>query len=516
MLASIPRSTTWETLHTSRNEAAIVTLMTGLESSLDEVRHKCVKALVARPEESACRAVISGWDHYEEADLEFLRGKAQHFVECCTQMLSGGTLSEKRAALAAIADLDLGDAMSVLLELVVDPRHALSSQATKCLHSMCDRWGQLARDGKDVPSVRSRMLEKLHSQIVMFFEHKNTNIIDAWLSLAHWDDSAQRGLISDPRLDAYRSVLKRLSESDHPAILQLLGGYLGRTATPKRVLEIVTERVNPELAIEIARLHDASTLQGVLRHLKQLPPLACLRDVPDQELPFDVEKRLWLMLAASSDDLTPVLRGAVRLSRVGTSEARKAAAEVLHHVRETGLEMLVPELQAAAVGPEGQECLGSLIHEITDWLASPSVVLQKAARHFLREFTLDNLLEQVRHWPTQMCKAMAEIVKVVDTDVSDTLSRQLQSPAPKRRLAALQATQLLECADQVSDVLMPLMEDPRLEVRVRVIDLLSALGFEPLEEIIPELLNDASSDIQDAADRAVRRMRRTRKAVPKV
>ena len=97
----------------------------------------------------------------------------------------------------------------------------------------------------------------------------------------------------------------------------------------------------------------------------------------------------------------------------------------------------------------------------------------------------------------------------------DRLTRELQSPAPRRRLAALQVTQLLECADQVSQSLMPLLDDPRLEVRVRTIDLLGALGHEALEYLIPELLSDANTDIQDAANRALRRMKRARLKVAK-
>jgi HEAT repeat protein len=109
---------------------------------------------------------------------------------------------------------------------------------------------------------------------------------------------------------------------------------------------------------------------------------------------------------------------------------------------------------------------------------------------------------------------MASIVKLVEKDVTESLTRELQSPAPRRRLAALQATQLLGCADDVSQILLPLLNDPRLEVRVRTIDLLGALGHESLETLIPELLQDASTDIQDAANRAVRRIQRAKRVTP--
>ncbi len=508
----VPGSATWETLRHSRNEAAIITLTNGLKSSIPAIRHQSLKALMGRKDPSARKAVIAHWEQFDEQDLEFLRSQEDQFGSMCRSMLSGGTLAEKRAALVAIADLDLNDLIDVLLKIVIDRRHPLSAQATDCLLDMCQRWGSRARTQRDVPSQRGPMLESLHAQIALYHEHQNPRILDAWLRLAHWDDSAQRGLITDPRLDAYHVTMQHLAESTDEAVLQLLGGYLGRNTTPKRVLDILSQREEPELALQIAKLLDDHTLPNAIRHLKKLPALACLATWQDhvQQSNFELDKRLWLLTSASSDDAQLVLEGALKLSRYGTSDARSVAADILRNCRCSDLETLVPALQSAMIGSGEAAALGQQVLEITDWLESPSITLKKAAERFLKEFTLNNLLEQIRHWPTQMCKAMAQIVRLVDPDLADPLSRLLQSPAPKRRLAALQATQLLECADQVIDALIPLLDDDRLEVRVRVIDLLSALGYEPLEELLPELLNDASTDIQDAANRAERRFRRQR------
>jgi hypothetical protein len=214
------------------------------------------------------------------------------------------------------------------------------------------------------------------------------------------------------------------------------------------------------------------------------------------------------MFAASSNDLARILKGAIRLSKLGTADGRNGAAEMLRRCRKPDLVTLVPAMQASIMDRGGEACLSDLMLEIAAWLNSPSVVLKKAAREFLTDFSLKNLLEHVRQWPTQMCKAMASIVVITERNIDEVLSLELQSPAPKRRLAALQVTEMLGCTDSVSRWLMPLLEDSRLDVRVRVIDLLSALGHESLETLIPELLQDASTDIQDAANRAVRRLNR--------
>ncbi len=511
---TIPRSETWDTLQKSRNLAAVSMLATGLKSTNSELRHLSIKALLNRKEISAREAVILNWENCDESDRDLLRTKAALFGEVAKTILAKGTLSEKRFALAAISDLDLSDSIDVILEIVVDPTHALNIKATECLMQMCERWGGKARSGKDVASVRGKMLEKMHSKMALFHQHKNIKLIDAWLCLAHWDDALQRGLISDARQDVYRPLMTRMKESNHPATIQLLAGYVSRPATPKNVLDIVVERPEATLAIEIAKQHDQRTLQGALKRLQQLPPLESLKDIENsmKNISVEVERRLWLIAAASSADLGQVLRGACKLSKLGTREARQTAAEMLRSCRRPELEALVPAIQAAEFAEAKDEsCLGNQIRNIAAWLHSPSLMLKKASQEFLKEFTLEKLLDQVRVWPAEMCKAMASIVVLVEPDVTERLTNELQSPAPRRRLAALQATELLECADKVTQILLPLLDDPRLEVRVRTIDLLGALGHESLETLIPQLLVDASTDIQDAANRAVRRLNRRKR-----
>lgn len=515
---TIPRSTTWESLQKSSNLAAVITLATGLSSTNAELRHLCLQSLLARNEEAARREIVLNWEHYDEKNKGLLLSKRMQFGELTKSLLIGGSLSEKKVALAAIAALDIHDALEEILELVVDPSHALCVQATECLTLMCVRWGAQARSGKDVPTIRGRMLDCLSDKLVLFRQHESQSLVDAWLSLVHWDDARLRSLIGDSRQDAYRAVMNRLRESEQPAVIQLLAGYVARATTPKNVIEILVQRRGTALAIEIAKLNDSRSWQVTLKRLRQLPSLASLTAIEADmaQMNIEIEHRLWLMVAASSEDLEQVLRGAVRLSKLGTRDARQTAAEMLRLCHRPELKTLVPAIQAAEFDTDdNQTSLGMLTQHIATWLTSPSQFLKRAAQEFLQDFTVENLLDQVRHWPTQMAKAMASIVVLVEPNVTESLTRELHSPAPRRRLAALQVTQLLDCANQVSQALMPLLEDPRLEVRVRTIDLLAALGHESLDQLIPEFLADVNTDIQDAANRAVRRMKRMKLKIGK-
>lgn len=506
----VPRSSTWETLQKSRNLAAIKTLSSGLVSTNPLLRRQCLRSLLRRDEPETRKVILENWEVLDEEDRNLVHEHSCSFVKAAEAMLRQGTLSERRLAVTVIAELDLTDALEGVLDFVLDRHHALNGQAVSCLLECCQRWGERARQDKDVPSHRGRILNMLYGRLAHYNSHKCRTLIDAWLRVVRWDDALHRRLVSDPRQEAHRALLDRLHDSDHPAVVQLAAGYFWRTAAPQHVIEMLAERQGVELAIELAKSFEGAQLKSLLGRLQELPPLACLKGLGSEPLAvdFEIEQRLWRMLAASSEDLAHVLRGALKLARLGTREAREAAAEVVCGCRRPELSTFIPCLQADAASLRAEEGLTELVEEITTWLNSPSVPLRRAAAHLLRDFTVRNLLDQVRQWPTQMCKAMSRIVALVERDFAEVLSRELQNPAPKRRIAALQVIQLLDCANQVSASLLPMLDDPRLEVRVRTIDLLSALEHDSLHEIALQLMHDTNTDIQDAAQRALRRIQR--------
>ena len=116
---TIPRSTTWEALQKSSNLAAVITLATGLSSTNAELRHLCLQSLLARNEEAARREIVLNWEHYDEKNKGLLLSKRMQLGELTKSLLIGGSLSEKKLALAAIAALDIHDALEQILELEI-------------------------------------------------------------------------------------------------------------------------------------------------------------------------------------------------------------------------------------------------------------------------------------------------------------------------------------------------------------------------------------------------------------
>lgn len=516
MPALVPRQITWETIEKSRNQAALPLLAAGLASPSVEVRMQALKALLSRPEIQARKHVLLSWDNFTEPEVDFIGRNTLHFQSAALGILANGSEAEQQLVLTAISQLHLTGCLSGILDIVVDPLHALQAHAIECLKMVCVHWGARARADKDVPSVRGPMLETLYAYLVEFPNHRSIAVVDAWIALVHWDDSLQRGLVGDSAHVAFLTIVDRLNASKDSHALKLLAGYVLRATAPKSIQTLASEKADARLALEFASMVETPNWMPLKRRLRDLPPLACLKTLETgfQECSLIEKRRLWLLMSVSSRDYGQVLRGAAQFVNLGSAEGLQVAAEMVINCRKPEMELMVGDLQCALAGIAKPNSAGPALLEAVLWAQSSSVPLQQAVKALFEGFTVDRLIEQVAQWPTSMCKAMAHVVRATKHDISSYLVKELQSPSPKRRLAALRTTQMLSHSEIVTQHLIPMLDDPQLEVRVRVIDLLSELGGDALNRLLPVWLSDVNTDIQEAAKRVMRRRARLNKIQP--
>lgn len=508
----VANSKTWNVLRNTRNPAATVLLGAGLMSPLAEVRLNCLKALIHRNSDSGNMLILSRWSMYDQKDRRLLREHSQQFTTAARSLLSGGSTEIRELMLSAIFELGLYDCVDVLIELATNSKHPLNPQATSCLLALCRTRGKACQGGDSRwAAERETLIKILYDELLRF--PKSDILMSAWLSVAHWDDGQQRRMIGDTSQPVYMHMLKTLAETSDPAALQLLAGYFWRSTTPNSIQSIICEHPNPMLAVEMAKLFDDENLESIIHRLRSSSPLACMKSLNIDELKLErpVYRRLLLMMAASREDLAWSLSICTALAKGSSSESRRLAAEVLQWSRAVSLENLIVIIQEDDTS-NGANKVVQEIREIISWLKNPSVVLRQAASRFFSDFTVENLIRRIDTWPARLCRVMAEIVISVDTQMLNTLDQYLTSPASKKRLAALQAIEYLGCATQLREQILNLLQDPRIEVRVRVIDTLSVSSDESLLPLIPQLLTDSNTDIADAASRASKRLERQQMA----
>ena len=124
---------------------------------------------------------------------------------------------------------------------------------------------------------------------------------------------------------------------------------------PQSIQEIILEKADPQLAIEMAQLVSDETLDSVLERLRYSPPLASMRlvDISQLKLESKAKRRLLLMMAASRDDFEWTLATSIMLAKGSSMESRQHAADVLLWGRRPSIEQFVRLLQADSLNLPG-------------------------------------------------------------------------------------------------------------------------------------------------------------------
>lgn len=506
-----PRKQTFDLLGRSRNAAAVPVLAAGLESPSVVIHSRCAELLLKRTEPQARRVLILQWQRLG-ADIRQSLSSAKYELEpTCREILLTGSPEQRQAAIALARELEMTVALPDLVDLVLDNQNPNREQALECIAEMCQLWGVRVRSGRDTPSVRGNMLETLHRVISDSRRKPMRELIDAWLTLVCWEDSMYRSLINDPEHHAYTALLERLEHCQHPSVLQLLAGHLWRGTTPKSILNIICRRTEEQLAAAIAQVVSTSLLPTALQRVRELPPLTCLQSLVHEPLDANskTQKTRWLLLAASSRQLDNVLLGAVRFAKSASLEGRRTAADILRSCCQPTVDAIVQAMQSETPLAGQSHSTSSLIKEVFSWMTGPSTVLISASREFFAACTLEKLLAVMDEWPEASTRALAGIVRCIEPEVVPQLLAELENPAACRRLLALQVIQMMNLAGEVTEKVLPLIYDPRTEVRVRTIEVLGALKSRELYALLPELLADPTTDVVEAAGRAQSQYRAT-------
>ncbi|MFO1065954.1 MAG: hypothetical protein U0892_18990 [Pirellulales bacterium] len=445
------------------------------------------------------------WNQLSQAERDLLKSHRLTMIDACRQALLGSDLDEQRNILVVIRELELAGLTQELLRHIVGKPTPLKPDATVVLTELCNLWGQRARNDQDTPSVRLPMIDCRFRAVEEILHHGNHDILDAWLMLVTWEDKQQRSLMNDPLHNAFRPMLDRMGKSSHPAVMQLLAGYLRRSSTPRSVLSVIAERPEREFAIELSHTFTPQASASILARLQEQPPLECFESFrnspPVAKDPGQIE--IWTMIAANTEDAGLVLSAAVKFAESASFEGRRGAADLLKNCRKPSMVKQVEHWLLVHGNPDADDLLGHALHRILKWINSPSSLLKEASREFFDEYNLRNLLDFMRNQPHAIAEGFAHILYRVHPEVLDELVKELGSPAPRRRAAAIEALHLFEELPQIEKELVNLIYDPQLPVRLSVIDLLMRLNSRVLFRFIPKLLEEPTTDIQDAAARAL-------------
>lgn len=496
---------TLKLLEETRNDAAIAVLAHGLVVADPKIREASVRALLTRRTESAIKAIVQHWHLLEPSDKKLLDNHWQLFVPNTLAMLKSPDTRDNRNAIQTVSDLNLVEGFYDLIQISVNDTHLLCSEARQALSQLASRWGERARSGRDVPSVRLPMLQNLFASIYEYQQHRCVEVIDAWLRMSAWEDATLRSVLTDPGHPCYNQIMRRLRFSQEPQVIELLAGFLPRRSTPPIVLEVLAERQESFLAFHLIEKYQ-NTLDEVSRyHLERMPRCESLFIFNTDELAhmsFSQQQTLAMLRAANASSPHTVIQAAIDIERSDPVEGPKSAARLLKLLHGIPLDILGGAFGKLPSEPERD--LRGLIESILHWRDHANRHLAESTAKIFEEITLPRLLSQIPIGPASLCEGIANLLKVLGSSFDNELTFELSNPSPRRRSLAVRAIAYLDLVPTYRSTLGSMISDSREEVRIAAIESLAADPSLEATRLLMLAQNFPSSITNEAATLALK------------
>jgi len=496
---------TLKLLEETRNDAAIAVLAHGLVVADPKIREASVRALLTRRTESAIKAIVQHWHLLEPSDKKLLDNHWQLFVPNTLAMLKSPDTRDNRNAIQTVSDLNLVEGFYDLIQISVNDTHLLCSEARQALSQLASRWGERARSGRDVPSVRLPMLQNLFASIYEYQQHRCVEVIDAWLRMSAWEDATLRSVLTDPGHPCYNQIMRRLRFSQEPQVIELLAGFLPRRSTPPIVLEVLAERQESFLAFHLIEKYQ-NTLDEVSRyHLERMPRCESLFIFNTDELAhmsFSQQQTLAMLRAANASSPHTVIQAAIDIERSDPVEGPKSAARLLKLLHGIPLDILGGAFGKLLSEPERD--LRGLIESILHWRDHANRHLAESTAKIFEEITLPRLLSQIPIGPASLCEGIANLLKVLGSSFDNELTFELSNPSPRRRSLAVRAIAYLDLVPTYRSTLGSMISDSREEVRIAAIESLAADPSLEATRLLMLAQNFPSSITNEAATLALK------------
>jgi hypothetical protein len=514
-MSSSPLQTTFTVLAESRNEAAVGTLVAGLENPDETIFSGVLQALVARRSKSGHLEVVRRWHELSESDRKIVyEGRARLSSALRDAVLSddGQLFTNTCDIVELFGEFDLTPTLVTLAEDQKNP-HALG--ATKLVVRLIDRLAEMIHgprdynDRRDPELMRRFVMESLERSVERFRTHERSELIEAFVILGGVDNSLLNSIVDDPRHACYITVLHTLNTSTNSGVLDYLVDSLGRERCPQSILSLVGKRSDPSFVARLLKLGDETLPPKTLRNLGKLRALAWLEPEATAIDGFDEAQqvcsvRLARYAGVKQDEF---LDFAEQVFLKGLPDARLVACEVMTGIQGDRANRLVlkaikdeePRVQAAAASQLRDRHIPGTTPLLIELLDSPHEVVRAATREALSEFSFENFLVGYEGLSDDARRKTGELVFKVDQQAITLLAEELVSKSRTSRLRGVEIAEALGLVPQIEERLITLLSDEDHLVRAAAAD---ALQFAPTSEVKQALeyaASDKSSLVQKAA-----------------
>jgi HEAT repeat protein len=463
---------TFQYLAQTDNEAAVEVLISGLDSPYKPTCEGSLSALLKRQSAVGYCEVFRRLPTMDERMRSIIQERPERLIYIIAEVLHGSDLQSHRSAYEMLTEYRLYDAIPALVSRLLDlsnPDRAQTAQAILKLTDLFYKELSEAANPQDFDRPRTNLTTCLKEAVRKYHRHKQKEVIEAFLLLARTNNSTLKHILTHSEDAAYDPMLKVLAQSTRGGVKRLLLAFLTKSQIPKEIIQVISERCDPEFMSHVLHLVAKQPSKTLLETLIRFKQFAWAE--PGHEIFEKLDE------TAQAGAVRLLIRSAMSRAKVGkvieyllvhgNAGGRRAAAEALEQfpseetdaiilagLHDNDPAVLVPllvQLRPRKIPGALERLLGMVDH--------PDPGVKEALRKALPEFSIHKFLQQVHNLSEELIRPTACLVRKLNPDCIPLLSAEMQSNSPVRRRHAILAAGAMGLASEIEPQITGLLSD---------------------------------------------------------
>ncbi|MDA8745765.1 hypothetical protein N9N28_14120 [Rubripirellula amarantea] len=506
-------STTYATLSTTRNEAAVEVLASVLSQATDDsVRMMAIRAMQLRPESRAPEAIFENWGLLRDQEKLTLRDNVSWLEKTVLDQLKSAHESTG-TAIEIARFLSMTSAVRPLISLAESCNDRETQEtATRAILELVAPLGQNARRDHDQQSVRLPIVQRLAESVDTFSVHRNASLVDAFLIASYWGDRELRQIFADQR-QSMKLITLRLGKTKHPAVVELLAGYVRRKKIPSQVCELIHERNDVHFRASLLTAIGSEPPMTVIHNLRSITmPKSCVGGAALLDLlPASLHAALVQLYGAACLEPIVTMHVVVKALKLGGPKTGHAAAVALSRCEildiDYWMRAAVPvaddDLEEIAADPDAQ-----LVKSLIDLLDHKDAAIVRGVRRVLGPMHAEAMLPRMGALRPRSRRRLGRVIMMIDLDAIDRVRDALRHSVLNKRLEAIAMADALGLVDLLTDSFAHISTEDHQEARMLAADVMADASSEETLQLLTDMLELPASPVRDAAEAAVLKRRK--------
>lgn len=517
-----PLHETFRVLGLGSNLASVQVLGRALASPNESVRHLALQTLIHRGGQAEMSAILERIDNCNETELPFLANHVSTLIVPIEMGLGDRNPLKRQRSLCAIAKLQIASQFHHLVHAAQSPNDPQQIVAAELVLGLACKLGAESRrnKGRTSNANRERLLSDLWQSMLLFDDHRISQIVDAWLCASHWEDQAFKELFKPARSNpVFKFVTRQLKRAHRAQITELLAGVLWSQAPRPEAVQELGERTEQAMAVQLAEYFIKFGITPmVTKNLAMKIPIQCIEqlDFADNAVSLVHRCALVQLLAAADTSPDKIIFGITKLLETRDVTVDLACSNAIRSHRSLKPEIVVMVLSDCfdAPGmkpyepPPWKSRLRIALERLIELYPHQAPAVQSSIEFIFSDFRCEELIKHLDDWPESHLMAYAKIVRIAEVGFVEFIERDAQSQSAVKRSRAIHAVRFLGMDNGLADITLEAIEDKSEKVRIEAIyAITTGRNRNDAIEILLPLIRDEDQSVKTAANFALSSLR---------